>query len=202
MEVGHELATEEVHDLCGADAQRAVAEQARVQLAQSVRSIEHHVGGVLGLRGDPLVLASAQYIVELRYHLPGVAAQDPRPVQVGEAIGQALRARQLADTDEDVVDLRVFDTAGRELALQTLVAVEGDLHLQREPGLHAHVQQAKTKLGLTAQGKLAPEVTPGQAEIARLRAEVARLKMERDIAKKAAAYYAQDVLQGTPGSGR
>ena len=45
-------------------------------------------------------------------------------------------------------------------------------------------------------------VTPEQAEIARLRAEVARLKMERDIAKKAAAYFAQEVLQSTPGSGR
>jgi transposase len=52
------------------------------------------------------------------------------------------------------------------------------------------------------EGKSAPVVTPEQAEIARLRAEVARLRMERDIAKKAAAYFAQDVLQGTPGSGR
>ncbi len=47
-----------------------------------------------------------------------------------------------------------------------------------------------------------PPVTPEQAEIARLRAEVARLKMGRDIAKKAAAYFARDVLQGTPGSGQ
>jgi len=61
---------------------------------------------------------------------------------------------------------------------------------------------AKGQLGLTADGKAAPMVTPEQAEIARLRAEVARLRMERDIAKKAAAYFAQDVLQGTPGSGR
>lgn len=45
-----------------------------------------------------------------------------------------------------------------------------------------------------------PVVTAEQAQIARLRAEVARLKMERDIAKEAAAYFAQDVLQGTPGS--
>lgn len=42
-------------------------------------------------------------------------------------------------------------------------------------------------------------VTPEQIEIARLRAEVARLRMERDIAKKAAAYFAQDTLRGTPG---
>ena len=60
----------------------------------------------------------------------------------------------------------------------------------------------KGQLGLTADGKPAPVVTAEQAEIARLRAEVARLRMERDIAKKAAAYFAQDVLQGTPGSGR
>ena len=45
----------------------------------------------------------------------------------------------------------------------------------------------------------ASKVTPEQMEISRLRAEVARLRMERDIAKKAAAYFAQDVLRGTPG---
>jgi transposase len=60
---------------------------------------------------------------------------------------------------------------------------------------------AKGQLGMTPDGRSAPVVTPEQAEIARLRAEVARLKMERDIAK-AAAYFAQDVLQGTPGSSR
>lgn len=42
-------------------------------------------------------------------------------------------------------------------------------------------------------------VTPAQIELARLRAEVARMRMERDIAKKAAAYSAQDTLRGTPG---
>src|SRR5688572_11720620 len=46
----------------------------------------------------------------------------------------------------------------------------------------------------------AAAVTPEQMELARLRAENARLRMERDIAKKAAAYFAQDVLRGTPGS--
>lgn len=40
-------------------------------------------------------------------------------------------------------------------------------------------------------------VTPEQMELARLRAEVARLRIERDIAKKA-AYFEQDTLRGTP----
>jgi transposase len=69
----------------------------------------------------------------------------------------------------------------------------------------------KTSLGnwgrLAAKGPLsgagdadkAARVSPEQMEIARLRAEVARLRMERDIAKKAAAYFAQDTLRGTTG---
>ena len=45
-------------------------------------------------------------------------------------------------------------------------------------------------------------ITPEQMELARLRAENAQLRMERDIAKKAAAYFAQDTLRGTPGSNK
>ncbi|MFW8566850.1 transposase [Orrella sp. 11846] len=45
----------------------------------------------------------------------------------------------------------------------------------------------------------ANQVTAEQMEISRLRAEVAQLKVERDIAKKAAAYFSQDLLKSTPG---
>ena len=45
----------------------------------------------------------------------------------------------------------------------------------------------------------AAKVSPEQMELARMRVENARLRMERDIAKKAAAYFAQDTLRGTPG---
>ena len=41
----------------------------------------------------------------------------------------------------------------------------------------------KASWEMTPDGRSAPVVTPEQAEIARLRAEAARLKMERDIAK-------------------
>ncbi len=63
-------------------------------------------------------------------------------------------------------------------------------------------QAARGQLSQVADGSKPAQVTPEQMEIARLRAEVARLRMERDIAKKAAAYFAQDVLQSTPGSTR
>ena len=66
--------------------------------------------------------------------------------------------------------------------------------------LGSWVRQVKAgtlKLGV-ADGA-ASKVTPEQMELARLRAENARLRMERDIAKKAVAYFAQDVLRGMPG---
>jgi transposase len=37
-------------------------------------------------------------------------------------------------------------------------------------------------------------VTPEQMELSRLRAEVARLRLECEILKKATAYFAKDVL--------
>ena len=59
--------------------------------------------------------------------------------------------------------------------------------------------ETKGELPGVAGGEKEAKVSPEQMEIARLRAEVARLRMERDIAKKAAAYFAQDTLRGTPG---
>ena len=47
------------------------------------------------------------------------------------------------------------------------------------------------KLGSVEKGK---PITPEQMEISRLRAEVARLRMESEILKKAAAYFARESL--------
>ena len=51
---------------------------------------------------------------------------------------------------------------------------------------------------LAAQGKLAgagaKPVSAEQMELARLRAELARVKMERDILKKATAYFAKESM--------
>jgi len=51
--------------------------------------------------------------------------------------------------------------------------------------------QAEGRLGSAENGK---PITPEQMEISRLRAEVARLKMEMEIVKKAAAYFARESL--------
>jgi transposase len=51
--------------------------------------------------------------------------------------------------------------------------------------------QGDGRLGSAEKGK---PITPEQMEISRLRAEVARLKMEMEIVKKAAAYFARESL--------
>lgn len=51
--------------------------------------------------------------------------------------------------------------------------------------------QTEGKLGAATKGK---PITPEQMEIMRLRAEVARLRMEMEIVKKAAAYFARESL--------
>jgi transposase len=43
-------------------------------------------------------------------------------------------------------------------------------------------------------GAGAKPVSPEQMELARLRAELARVKMERDILKKATAYFARESM--------
>ena len=64
-----------------------------------------------------------------------------------------------------------------------------DVH---ETVLHRWVKQmeADPQHAFPGQGQMKPE----QIEIDRLRKEVARLKAERDILKKAAAYFARDAI--------
>jgi transposase len=65
----------------------------------------------------------------------------------------------------------------------------------RDLGVHENVLrkwvkdwQADPRQAFPGQGQMKPE----QAELDRLRREVAKLKAERDILKKAAAYFAKD----------
>lgn len=65
-------------------------------------------------------------------------------------------------------------------------------------GLGLSDQTLRNWVKAAAQGKLkgagSRVVTPEEMELSRLRAEVARLKRENEIIKKAAAYFAKDVL--------
>lgn len=82
-------------------------------------------------------------------------------------------------------------------ALRRIRGGEAVLGVARELGVPEQTirnwikAQADGKLGTAANGK---PITPEQMEILRLRAENARLKMEMEIIKKAAAYFARESL--------
>jgi len=64
-----------------------------------------------------------------------------------------------------------------------------------ESSIRYWIKRAKEG-GLANGGEQRP-VTAEQMEVAHLRREVAELKMEREILKKAAAYFAKESLRGT-----
>lgn len=77
---------------------------------------------------------------------------------------------------------------------QSMAAVAKILNISPKT-LHNWVKADSTGK-LNGAGK---QVSAEQMEIARLRAELARVKMERDILEKAAAYFAKGALRGSIG---
>ena len=84
----------------------------------------------------------------------------------------------------------------KELAVKRVDGGEGIAKTARELGLIE--QTLRNWVKAAKHGKLHPPgikaVTPEQMELSRVRAELARLKMENEILKKATAYFAKDVL--------
>jgi transposase len=84
----------------------------------------------------------------------------------------------------------------KELAVKRVKDGESITVVVKELGLSD--QTLRNWVKAAAEGKLkgagSKVVTPEAMELSRLRAEVARLKRENEIIKKAAAYFARDVL--------
>ena len=89
-----------------------------------------------------------------------------------------------------------FTTEFRELAVRRVTGGESNSVVAKELGLSD--QTLRNWVKAAAAGKLvgagSKVVTPEAMELSRLRVEVARLKRENEIIKKAAAYFARDVL--------
>ena len=84
----------------------------------------------------------------------------------------------------------------KELAVKRVRSGQGIAAVARELGLVE--QTLRNWVKAAKAGKLNPlgvkSITPEQMELSRMRAENARLRMELEIVKKAAAYFAKDVL--------
>jgi transposase len=94
------------------------------------------------------------------------------------------------------ISKRAYTTEFKELAVKRVTDGELITVVVKELGLGD--QTLRNWVKAAAEGRLKgagnKAVTPEAMELSRLKAEVARLKRENDIIKKAAAYFAQDVL--------
>jgi transposase len=84
----------------------------------------------------------------------------------------------------------------KELAVKRVNSGQGVVAVAKELGLVE--QTLRNWVKAARAGKLhasgAKAITPEQMELSRVRAENARLRMENEILKKAAAYFAKDAL--------
>ena len=91
---------------------------------------------------------------------------------------------------------RAYTTEFKELAVKRVSGGDSIPAVAQELGLGD--QTLRNWVKAAAQGKLkgvgSKEITPEEMELSRLRAENIRLKRENEIIKKAAAYFAKDVL--------
>ena len=91
---------------------------------------------------------------------------------------------------------QAYTTAFKELAVKRVADGQAISLVVKELGLSD--QTLRNWIKASAEGKLkgagSKVVTPEAMELSRLHAEVARLKRENEIIKKAAAYFARDVL--------
>ena len=94
------------------------------------------------------------------------------------------------------ISRQAYTTEFKELAVRRVRDGESVSTVVKELGLGD--QTLRNWIKAAAEGKLkgigTRIVTAEEMELSRLRAEVARLKRENEIIKKAAAYFARDVL--------
>jgi hypothetical protein len=145
-EAAAELAAEEGEHVLGMQAERGVAEQARVEVAQGAAAREQDVGGVLRLVDRPVVAVVREHVAEERVGAARQGVEDRGPLQGREAICEPLSTPGIFEPEEGVLQFPVAEPAVVELAGEPLVAVDVDLDGERAPGLQADMEEAEVRI--------------------------------------------------------
>ena len=94
------------------------------------------------------------------------------------------------------VPKQVYTTDFKLAAVERVKDGQGFAVVARELGMSEQTLRNWVKAGRAGKlnGAGAKPITSEQMELSRMRAEIKRLQMELEIAKKAAAYFAKDLL--------
>ena len=138
-----ESLSEEGHHVLGAETQRCVLQQFGIQVLQIRWAPEHYIGGELGLIGHPVVVHIGDERVEQGVEALSETAEDPRPIEILELIGEALSSLRIGNSGKGVVELPEVHVVSLHLSGQPLMAVETNLNGKRDPTLQPHMHQAE-----------------------------------------------------------
>ena len=143
IEAAIPLAAEKAEDVLGGKGPHRIIQERAVQAGQRRATLEQQVGGVLGLIDDPMHGVAREQFAQQRIDLPCPTIEDFRPVELGEAVGQALGLDRVVELGERVVLLHEAQLLLHHLLGQPFVAIDVDLDGERQPGLQANVDQAE-----------------------------------------------------------
>ena len=114
-----------------------------VQMGQRRATGEQQVRGELGLIDNPMHGVASELFAQQRIDLPYPTIQDFGPVELGEAVGQALGLDRVVELGERVVLLYEAQFFLHHLLGEPFVAIDIDLDGERQPGLQTNVDQAE-----------------------------------------------------------
>lgn len=137
---------EEGHYVLGAETQRGVLQQFGIQVLQSGRALEHHIGGELSLIDNPVVLHVGDECAEQGVGPLSEPAEYKRPIQVLELVGKALSAWWIRNPRKGIVYLPEVHFVSFHLSGQPFMAIETNLDGKRKPTLQTHMHQSEDRI--------------------------------------------------------
>lgn len=130
LEVAGQFSSEKRQHVLGGEPQRRVVHQLLVDRFQCGGRVEHDVGRVFDLIGDPVMGHLLEDVLQERIDKFGVFFQDLRPVHFRDPVGEALSTLELfrVDVVKGVVDLTVLDSMLVHFSGENVVSVDAYLY--------------------------------------------------------------------------
>jgi len=137
---------EKGEDVLTGETKRRMASQSLVKRLECRPGSEDHVGRVLGLIANPVVVEIPEEALQERIRFARKFVEDFDPLLSGKAVGNLLGFPFVFEPSKSIVGGSISDLAPVQLALQPRVAVDADLDGEGKPGLEADVHQTQLRI--------------------------------------------------------
>src|ERR1700730_5282919 len=139
------FASEKAQHVRGMKVSNRVVDQGGINGSQCLVVAKQNIGRVFSLTHGPVVGSQDNLatLMEPGVDTPRQGIKERLPFPLYQTIAELLSPAPVTNLRETIVSLRITNPALLHLPCQVLPAVDTNLNRQRQPGLQAHVQQAK-----------------------------------------------------------